>query len=66
MAKMKISLKTKIKSYTKKKGKGLFGISIGNVKLIEAHRNSLDHLIDDADEVTLTIELAQEKLPGME
>ena len=65
-AKTKITLKTKIKGYSKKKGPGCFGIKVGDVKLTEAHRNKLDHLIDDADDVTLIIEVAQEKLPGFE
>ena len=65
-AKMRITLKTKIKGYGKKKGPGCFSIKVGDVKLNEANRNRLDHLIDDADDVTLTIELDQEKLPGMD
>jgi len=64
--KTKITLKTKIKGYGKKKGPGCFSIKVGDVKLTEANRNKLDHLIDDAEDVTLIIEVVQEKLPGME
>lgn len=63
MAKIRISLKTKVKGYSKKKGKGCFSIKVGDVKLTEAHRNKLDGLIDGAEDINLIIELEEEKLP---
>ena len=63
--KTRISLKTKVKGYSKKKGPGCFSIKVGDVKLSEDQRNKLDHLIDDAEDIRLIIELDQEKLPGM-
>lgn len=66
MAKTQIRVTTSITGYGKKKGKGLFSLKVGTVKLTEAQRNKLDGLIDDADDVKLTIELEQEKLPGMD
>lgn len=63
MAKTKIRLVTTITSYSKKKGKGLFGISVGKVKLTEGQRNKLDVIIDNSDAVVLNIETEQESLP---
>ncbi|MFB0523941.1 MAG: hypothetical protein ACETVZ_00245 [Phycisphaerae bacterium] len=63
MAKTKIIVNTTVKRCTKKKG--CFSIAIGDVKLTEGQRNELDGLIDDAEQVKLTIEVEQEKLPGM-
>lgn len=62
----KIEVITEIKGYSKKKGKGLFGISIGTMKLTEAKRNLFDGLIDNAEKVKLTIEVLQEELPYKE
>lgn len=66
MAKTKITLNTTISRYAKKKGKGLFSLGIGDVKLTEGVRNKLDSWIDNADKVKLTIEPIQENLPTME
>jgi len=66
MAKTSIRVTTSITGYGKKKGKGLFSLKLGTVKLTEAQRNKLDPLIDNADTVKLTIDCDQENLPGME
>ena len=66
MAKTKISIDTTITRYTKKKGKNCFSIGLGDVKLTEAKRNSLDGIIDNVEKCKLTIEVLQEQLPGME
>lgn len=66
MAGMKITVNTTIRAYGKKKGKGLFSLGLGDVKLTEDVRNKLDGMIDNAEKVKLTIELVQEKLPTME
>jgi len=63
MAKTSIRVTTSITGYSKKKGKGNFGLKIGTVKLTEGQRNKLDPLIDNADTVKLTIETEQENLP---
>jgi len=65
MAKTKIRVTTSITGYSKKKGKGNFGLKIGSLKLTEAQRNKLDPIIDNGDTVVLTIETEQENLPGM-
>ena len=65
MATTKIRVVTSIKGYSKKKGKGNFGMTVGTVKLTVDQRNKLDPLIDNADNVTLTIETEQKNLPGM-
>lgn len=66
MSKTKITVDTTVTGYSKKKGKGCFGLKLGTVRLTEAQRNKLDPIIDDAEKVKLTIETIQEKLPGME
>ena len=63
MGKTKIRVITSITGYSKKKGKGVFGLKVGNVKLTEAQRNKLDPLIDNGDTVILNIETEQEGLP---
>jgi hypothetical protein len=63
--KTKIRVITTIKGYSKKKGRGLFGISVGNVKLTEGQRNKLDVIIDNADTVVMNIETEQENLPNI-
>jgi hypothetical protein len=63
MAKTKIKVHTTIKGYSKKKGKGNFGMTVGIVKLTVDQRNELDPLIDNSDAVVLTIETEQETLP---
>lgn len=65
MAKTKIRVTTSITGYSKKKGKGNFGLKIGSLKLTEAQRNKLDPIIDNGDTVVLTIETEQENLPGL-
>jgi len=65
MAKTSIRVTTSITGYSKKKGKGNFGLKIGSLKLTEAQRNKLDPIIDNGDTVILTIETEQENLPGM-
>jgi len=65
MAKTSIRVTTSITGYSKKKGKGLFSLKVGTVRLTEAQRNKLDPLIDNADTVKLTIETEQENLPTM-
>lgn len=65
MAKTKIRVTTSITGYSKKKGKGNFGLKVGSVKLTESQRNKLDPLIDNGDTVVLTIEIEQENLPGL-
>lgn len=65
-AKMKVTVTTTINGYSKKKGKGCFGIKIGDVKLSEGVRNKLDNWIDNVEKVKLTIEPVQENLPTME
>ena len=66
MAKVKVTITTTINGYSKKKGKGCFGIKVGDVKLSEGVRNHLDTWIDNAEKVKLTIETVQENLPTME
>jgi len=63
MAKVKITVNTTIKRYGKKKGPGCFSIGLGDIKLSEDQRNKLDNIIDNADNVKLTIEPEQEDLP---
>ena len=63
MSKTKIRVITSITGYSKKKGKGVFGLKVGNVKLTEAQRNKLDLLIDNGDTIILNIETEQENLP---
>lgn len=62
----KITIKTVITRYAKKKGPGCFSIGLGDVKLTEEQRNQLDDMIDNSEEIKLSIELVQAKLPGME
>jgi len=64
--KVKVTVTTTINGYSKKKGKGCFGIKVGDVKLSEGVRNKLDSWIDNAEKVKLTIEPVQENLPTME
>ena len=66
MAGIKITVNTTIRAYGKKKGKGVFSLGLGDVKLTEDVRNKLDSMIDNAEKVKLVIEPIQEKLPTME
>jgi len=66
MAKAKVTVNTTINGYSKKKGKGCFGIKLGDVKLSEDVRNKLDSWIDNTEKVKLTFELVQENLPTMQ
>ena len=66
MAKTKITVNTTINRYAKKKGKGLFSLGLGDVKLTEGVRNKLDGWIDNVEKVKLTIEPIQENLPTLE
>jgi len=63
MPKTKIRVHTTIKGYSKKKGRGNFGMTVGIVKLTVDQRNKLDPLIDNADNVILIIETEQDSLP---
>ena len=63
MAINKIRVITSITGYSKKKGKGLFSLKVGNMKLTETQRNRLDPLIDNGDTVILNIETEQKGLP---
>ena len=66
MAGIKITVNTTIRAYGKKKGKGVFSLGLGDVKLSTDVRNKLDGMIDNAEKVKLVIESIQEKLPGLE